>query len=122
MREALLAFQRDFARNPPAGKRGAVLDGRDIGTVVCPDACAKLFVTASLEERARRRYEELRARGETRIYAEVLRDMEARDARDAARDVAPLTPAPDAVRLDTSDLDIEAAFQAACEAVRRRCS
>jgi len=122
VREALLAFQRDFARNPPAGKSGAVLDGRDIGTVVCPDACAKLFVTASLAERARRRHEELRARGEGRIYAEVLRDMEARDARDAARDVAPLTTAPDAVRLDTSDLDAEAAFWAARDVVRRRCS
>lgn len=122
VRQALLAFQRDFALNPPAGTRGAVLDGRDIGTVVCPDACAKLFVTATPEERARRRHEELRARGEASIYADVLRDLEARDARDAARDVAPLTPAPDAVRLDTSDLDPEAAFQAARDVVRRRCS
>jgi cytidylate kinase len=121
VREALLAFQRDFARHPPAGCRGAVLDGRDIGTIVCPDACAKLFVTASLEERARRRHEELRARGEDSIYQAVLRDMEARDARDAQRAAAPLKPATDAYRLDTSDMDAEAVFQAAREAVRCRC-
>ena len=121
VREALLAFQRDFAHDPPGGANGAVLDGRDIGTVVCPAACAKLFVTATLEERARRRHEELRGRGEARIYADVLRDMAARDARDAARDVAPLKPAPDAYRLDTSDMDAEAAFTMAYDIVRARC-
>lgn len=121
VRRALLAFQRDFAHNPPGGRRGAVLDGRDIATVVCPDACAKLFVTATPEERARRRHEELLARGERSIYARVLRDMEARDARDAARHAAPLRPAEDAVVLDTSGLDVQAAFATALEVVRRRC-
>jgi len=121
VREALLQFQRDFARDPPGGVTGAVLDGRDIGTIVCPEACAKLFVTATLDERARRRHEELRGRGEGSIYADVLRDMAARDARDAARDVAPLKPAPDAYRLETSDMDPEAAFRTAYDIVRSRC-
>lgn len=121
VRAALLAFQRDFARNPPGGRQGAVLDGRDIGTVVCPDACAKLFVTASLEERARRRHEELRGRGEDSIYDDVLRDMQERDARDAGRDTAPLTAAADAERLDTSDMGADYAFHVACQVVRSRC-
>ena len=121
VREALLAFQRNFARCPPPGRDGAVLDGRDIGTVVCPDACAKLFVTASLQERARRRHEELRARGEGSIYGEVLRDMQERDARDAARATAPLRPARDAVRLDTSERDVDAVVEAAERIVRERC-
>lgn len=121
VRKALLAFQRDFAHHPPEGGRGAVLDGRDIGTVVCPDACAKLFVTATPEERARRRHRELLARGEERIYARVLRELRARDARDAARAAAPLRPADDAEVLDTSCLDVEAAFVRAREIVCRRC-
>ncbi|RDD60967.1 (d)CMP kinase [Ferruginivarius sediminum] len=121
VRKALLAFQRDFAHHPPDGKRGAVLDGRDIGTVVCPDACAKLFVTASPEERARRRHEELLGRGEASIYARVLQDMQARDARDARRDAAPLKPADDADVLDTSELDAETAFRKARDIVARKC-
>ncbi len=121
VRCALLAFQRDFAYNPPQGKQGAVLDGRDIGTVVCPEACAKLFVTASAEERARRRHEELLARGEKSIYARVLQDMRTRDARDAGRETAPLRPATDAYRLDTSRMDADEAFRAALEIVRARC-
>jgi len=121
VRAALLELQRHFAHHPPAGAHGTVLDGRDIGTVVCPEACAKLFVTATTEERARRRHEELRARGAERIYADVLREMEARDQRDAARDAAPLKPAGDAVVLDTSNRDVDAAFATALEAVRRRC-
>jgi cytidylate kinase len=121
VREALLHFQRDVAFDPPDGSRGAVLDGRDIGTVVCPEACAKLFVTASLDERARRRFEELRARGEARIYARVRADLAERDERDAARATAPLKPAADAVTLDTSDLDAEAAFRQALDIVRARC-
>ncbi len=121
VRRALLAFQRDFAYHPPEGQRGAVLDGRDIGTVVCPEACAKIFVTASLEERARRRHEELLARGERLIYGRVLRDMQARDARDAAREAAPLRPAADACVLDTSALDPEAAFARARAIVCERC-
>jgi len=121
VRAALLAFQRGFAHEPPRGFRGAILDGRDIGTVVCPEACAKLFVTASLEERARRRHEELRARGLDSIYADVLRDMQDRDARDAARDIAPLTAAPDAYTLDTSRLSVEDALREARAVLRRRC-
>jgi cytidylate kinase len=113
VRAALLAFQRDFAVTPPGGKRGAVLDGRDIGTVVCPDAAAKIFVTASIEERARRRLKELRESGVETIYRTVLQDMQDRDARDTRRQTAPLRPADDAFVLDTTDLDADAAFAAA---------
>jgi cytidylate kinase len=116
VRAALLEFQRRFARLPP----GAVLDGRDIGTVVCPDADVKLFVTASAEKRAERRWKELLAKGEPAIAERVLRDMQERDARDAARDVAPLAPAADAVLLDTSELDADAAFAAALAIVARK--
>ena len=121
VRTALLDFQRRFAHTPPAPHRGAVLDGRDIGTVVCPDACAKLFVTAGVEERARRRHEELRGGGQDSIYADVLRDMQARDARDAARDIAPLNAAPDAYRLDTSAMTVDEAFRLARNVIRCRC-
>mgnify|MGYP000960350021 CR=1 FL=1 len=116
VREALLLFQRDFARQPP----GAVLDGRDIGTVVCPDADVKLFVTAGLEERARRRHQELIVRGERPIYARVLADLQDRDARDAERAAAPLRPAEDAHLLDTTALDADAAFSAALALVADR--
>jgi len=114
VRAELLKFQKNFAESPPPGPhgpvRGAVLDGRDIGTVVCPNATAKLFVTASLDARAQRRLKELQERGHTAIYARVLEDMSARDARDSARAVAPLEPAKDALVLDTSDLDPDAVF------------
>jgi cytidylate kinase len=113
VRTALLRFQRDFAAEPPDGKSGAVLDGRDIGTVVCPAAAAKLFVTASTAERARRRVKELRERGVEAIYGAVLQDMQDRDARDSQRRTAPLRPADDAYVLDTTDLDADAAFAAA---------
>lgn len=113
VRAALLDYQRGFAARPPGG-RGAVLDGRDIGTVVCPEADVKLFVTASPQARARRRFLELQARGAPADFDAVLADLEARDARDRGRAVAPLAPAPDAHLLDTTTLDIEAAFQAAC--------
>jgi cytidylate kinase len=109
VREALLAFQRSFAARPG----GAVLDGRDIGTVICPDADVKLFVTASAEVRARRRWEELCARGEDPAYDAILADIRRRDARDAGRATAPLKPAPDARLLDTSEMDIDTAFRAA---------
>jgi cytidylate kinase len=109
VRAALLAFQRDFARRP----RGAVLDGRDIGTVVCPDADAKVFVTASVDARATRRFKELRAAGVEAIYERVLQDMKDRDARDSGRQVAPLKPADDAFVLDTTALSADAAFAAA---------
>ena len=109
VRDLLLAFQRDFARRPP----GAVLDGRDIGTVVCPDAEAKFFLTASLEARAERRFKELRERGHDVIYPAVLQDMTQRDARDSGRAVAPTRPADDAKVLDTSDMTADQAFEAA---------
>lgn len=115
VRAALLGLQRDFAGGPG----GAVLDGRDTGTVVCPYADAKLFVVATVEARALRRYQELTERGEKATYDEVLADIRRRDERDAARAVAPLKPAPDAVLLDTTALDIEAAFQEALKIVRR---
>jgi cytidylate kinase len=113
VRAALLYFQRHFAHHPPGGKAGAVLDGRDIGTVVCPDAPIKIFVTASLEERSRRRVKELRDKGETVIEARVFADMAARDARDSGRGVAPLKAADDAFVLDTSTLNAEDALAAA---------
>lgn len=110
VREALLQLQRNFAHDPPAGAGGAVLDGRDIGTVVCPDADIKLFVTADVDVRAARRHKELLNRREPSIYARVLQDLTERDARDSARSVAPLRPADDAVVLDTSDKDADAVF------------
>jgi cytidylate kinase len=116
VRAALLQFQRDFAAKPP----GAVLDGRDIGTVVCPEADAKIYVTASLEARAERRFQELRRLGEVVIYERVLQDMRDRDARDSARRTAPLRPADDAIVLDTTELDAEAAFRAAVRAIEEK--
>ncbi len=117
VRQALLDLQRAFA----AQTGGAVLDGRDIGTVIAPDAPAKLFVTASPEERARRRFRELVGRGELAdeeaFYAAVLADIAKRDARDSGRSSAPLIIAPDALVLDTTTLGIEEAFAAALAAV-----
>lgn len=106
VREALLALQRDFA----ARAGGAVLDGRDIGTVVCPHADVKLYVTASPEERARRRLAELAGRGEPGTLAAILGEICARDRRDETRTAAPLRIAADAVLLDTTELDADAAF------------
>ena len=117
VRHALLAFQRDFGRIPP----GAVLDGRDIGTVIFPDAEVKILVTATAQERARRRTLELEAAGRKVSEAEILADILRRDERDTTRAVAPLKAAPDAHLLDTTHLDIDAAFRAAVaivEAVR----
>jgi cytidylate kinase len=118
VRSALLAFQRHFAEAPPAHAPGAVLDGRDIGTVVCPAAPAKLFVTASPEVRAKRRLKELHGRGQVAIYAHVLKDMKDRDERDSQRAVSPLRPAADAFLLDTSALDADQAFEAAMSFIR----
>lgn len=120
VRAALLAFQRRFAESPPDGAPGAVIDGRDIGTVVCPDAPAKLFVTADVEIRAERRHKELLGRGETSIYARVLQDLTERDERDSNRAVSPLQTASDAVVLDTSAMDPDAAFAAALAHVEKR--
>lgn len=113
LREELVRLQRRFAQEPP----GAVLDGRDIGTVVCPDADVKLYVVASAAERARRRTQELVSKGQDAEYARVLADLERRDQRDAGRSVAPLKPADDADLLDTSEMDIETAFKAAVDIV-----
>ena len=113
VRAALLAFQREFGRAPP----GAVIDGRDIGTVVFPDAQAKIFVTATPEARARRRAAEFASAGERILYADVLADIRRRDARDRERATAPLKRAADAHLLDTTHLDIEAAFWAAVDIV-----
>ena len=113
VRAALIGFQREFAAAPPGGAPGAVLDGRDIGTVICPDARVKLFLEASPEVRAERRVRELRERGAGGIYATVLRDMEARDARDRARAAAPLAPAEDAFVIDTSTMDADEVFREA---------
>jgi cytidylate kinase len=113
VRSALLALQREFGRKPP----GAVLDGRDIGTVVFPDAEVKIFVTASPEVRASRRAAELAGESRRIDLAEVLDDIRRRDARDSSRTAAPLKPAPDAHLLDTTHLDIDAAFRAAVDIV-----
>jgi cytidylate kinase len=110
VRAALIEFQRAFAKAPPGGARGAVLDGRDIGTVVCPDADVKLFLTAGVEVRAGRRARELRERGREAIDSRVLEDMRERDARDQGRAVAPLTPATDAHVIVTDDLDADGVF------------
>jgi len=109
VRAALLRLQQDFAAAPP----GAVLDGRDIGTVICPGADAKIFVTASPEVRARRRAIEMRSRGESADEAVIEADIRRRDERDCQRTVAPLRPAADAHVLDTSDLDIDAVLRCA---------
>ena len=111
VRAALLERQQDFARQPD----GAVLDGRDIGTVIAPNADVKLFVTASAEVRARRRMGELMARGMPAHFEDVLADIRGRDARDSQRAIAPLKAAADAIELDTTDLDVDAAI---AEAVR----
>ncbi|MGH7093346.1 MAG: (d)CMP kinase [Stellaceae bacterium] len=124
VRAALLAFQRAFAAHPPPidGKtaaNGAVLDGRDIGTIVCPDAAVKLYITASAAERAQRRVKELRQSGTPAIYQAVLQDIEERDARDSGRRVAPLEAAPDAVEIDTTGLGPDAVLEQACQLVTR---
>ncbi len=112
-RAAILQIQRDIADTPPDGKAGAVLDGRDIGTIVCPDAAHKIFVTARAEIRAERRWQELRQHDPQVSLEDVLADLKARDKRDSARATAPMRAAQDAHLLDTSDLSIEEAFAAA---------
>ncbi len=113
VRGALADLQRRFAEQPPQGKGGVVLDGRDIGTVILPDAALKLFVTANEEARAKRRFLELQKRGDSATYARVLSDLQARDERDRSRTTAPLKPADDAILLDTSEMDAEQAFERA---------
>jgi cytidylate kinase len=118
VRAALLAFQRNFAGQPG----GAIVEGRDIGTVVCPDAHAKIFVTASLESRAQRRYAELTGYGVVITEETVLREIEERDRRDRERPISPLRPADGALLLDTTELDIEKAFAAALELIDKAAS
>jgi len=119
VRRALLAWQRNFAAHPPPPAKGAVLDGRDIGSVVCPRADVKLFVTAAAAARACRRVEELRQAGAAAIYENVLQDLNQRDARDRERRLAPLAPPPGAVIIDTTTLDADAAFERAAAFVAR---
>lgn len=116
VRDNLLNFQKKFASQ----ESGAVLDGRDVGTVICPDAPVKFFVTASAEARADRRYQELRGRGVDTIRPRVLAEMAERDRRDSERAAAPLMAAPDAFLLDTSDMDADAAFAAALAFIARK--
>jgi CMP/dCMP kinase len=116
VRQALVEFQRNFAQK----SEGAVLDGRDIGTVICPDARIKLFVTASADERARRRHLELLSRGETMPFDDILTAIKHRDARDAGRANAPLSVAKDAYVLDTTPLNADEAFMQACAYIESR--
>jgi len=118
VRAALFQFQRDFAARPLGESRGAVIDGRDIGTVICPDATAKLFIDARAEIRANRRWRELQALGIERAERHILEELIARDHADRNRPISPMKPAPDAALLDTSDLDIDAAFAAALALVK----
>lgn len=118
VRTALVEFQRGFARR----QGGAVLDGRDIGTVICPDADVKFFVTASMAERARRRHAELSAKGDGRSRAEIEADIISRDKRDSEREAAPLKPAADARLLDTTELSIDAAVAEAARWINEQLS
>lgn len=110
VRSAILDLQRTLADHPPHGQAGSVLDGRDCGTVIYPQAAHKFFITADVEVRAKRRLSELQKRGDEADYAVVLTDMRQRDERDTARTIAPTLPAPDATIIDTSDMDVDALF------------
>ena len=120
VRAALFDFQRNFLVHPPGGSPGAVMDGRDIGTVICPGATAKLYVDARPQLRANRRWRELQGMGILRDETDLLQELMARDAADKARPVSPLRQAEDAALLDTSDLDIDAAFAAALALVSQK--
>ena len=115
VRKTLIALQKKFASAPPNEKLGAVLDGRDIGTVICPDADWKIYVDADICVRARRRVKELRERGVDAIYSRILRNMRERDTRDMSRSISPLAPAKDAFVLDTTFLDADSAFAIALD-------
>ncbi len=119
VRRALLDLQRNFAAHPPKPAKGAILDGRDIGSIVCPAAEVKLFVTANIEERARRRAEELRQQGAAAILQDVLQDLKERDARDTERRAAPLIAAPDATVIDTTTLDADTVFERVSNLIAR---
>lgn len=111
LREAIMKYERQFGKYPPEGKEGAVLDGRDIGTIIFPEADFKVFVTADVETRALRRHNQLLELGQQSIYDEVLSEMRVRDMRDQSRPVAPLVPADDALVVDTTNLTIEKALE-----------
>jgi CMP/dCMP kinase len=119
VRRRLFAWQRNFAANPPPPARGAILVGRDIGTVVCPAADVKLYITAEPEVRADRRVKELRGRGTASIYENVLQDLNERDARDSQRRVAPLSVAPNAEVIDSTTLDADAVVERAADVIGR---
>lgn len=124
VRQELLAMQQNFALNPVfvdgTKAKGVVYDGRDTGTVICPDADLKIFITADQDIRAKRRYDEFLAKGIKTDYEKVLSDMQERDKRDTARAMAPLKPAKDAVVIDTSDLTIEQVFTKVCDLIEER--
>ncbi len=122
VRQALLDLQRNFARTPPGGKQGAVLDGRDIGTVVCPNAAVKFFVTATPQVRATRRAKERYGAAWEAYFDDLLSQTIERDKRDSERPIAPLKPAFDAIILDTSQMDIETVFQSALETILSKTS
>ncbi len=115
VRQALLDYQRDYANNPPGDKKGVVLDGRDTGTTICPNADVKFYLTSAVEVRADRRQKELQKLGIKSIYSEVLSDMIARDKRDSTRDISPLRPAADAHIIDTSEKSSEEVFALATQ-------
>ena len=115
VRKVLLEYQRKFASSPPNGRLGAVLDGRDIGSIVCPNAQIKIFLIADAKIRAARRFKELQERGSKAIHSRILRDIKERDARDSMRSIAPLKPAKDAFVLDTSHLDAYEVLEAALD-------
>jgi cytidylate kinase len=118
VRDILISFQREFAENPPQGKVGAILDGRDIGTVIYPDAPVKLYIDAKTAIRAERRTKELQSKGISVTYDAVLADMLERDKRDASRSAAPMKPADDAKILDTSDMTIEEVLNQSMDYIR----
>ncbi|MEQ5778355.1 (d)CMP kinase [Thalassospira sp. NFXS8] len=118
VRAVLLDFQRQLAKTPPGKRHGAVLDGRDIGTVVCPEAPIKFFLTASVAERANRRFKQLQEKNPAAIYERVLNELEERDARDSARDVAPLKMADNAIHIDTDRLNADAVYNAVMAHIR----
>ena len=118
VRQALVDLQRGFAAAPPDGAPGAVLDGRDIGTVICPDADYKFFIDADIEVRAQRRVKELQEKGDPSIPSRVLQDMKERDHRDRTRAAAPLAPAADASVIDTTNLNADAAFALAMSFIK----
>lgn len=122
VRNALLTLQKRFISHPPEDKEGLIMDGRDIGTVICLESPCKLYVTASLEIRAKRRYKELQSKGTSIMFEDVLRDMQQRDERDSTRECSPTKLAHDAVVIDTTDLDPDHMVAVALEIVRNKVS